>query len=58
VTGYELYIGVSFIIDKTYKQFYCRGLKEFERVPGYLLDTCLSAQDTFKQWINYFYPEE
>ena len=47
---------VPFIIDDTYKQFYYRGLKEFERVQGYLLDTCLSSQDTYKQWINYFYP--
>jgi Fic family protein len=45
---------VPFIIDETHKQFYYRGLKEFERVPGYLLDTCRSAQDTFQQWINYF----
>jgi Fic family protein len=48
---------VPFIIDDSHKQFYYRGLKEFERVPGYLMDTCLSAQDTFKQWIDYFYPE-
>jgi Fic family protein len=48
---------VPFIIDETHKQFYYRGLKEFERAPGYLLDTCLSAQDTFQQWINYFYPK-
>lgn len=48
---------VPFIINETHKQFYYRGLKEFERVPGYLIDTCLSAQDTFQQWINYFYPE-
>ena len=46
-----------FIIDETHKQFYYRGLKEFERVPDYLLDTCRSAQDTYKQWINYFYPQ-
>jgi Fic family protein len=48
---------VPFIIDEKHKQFYYRGLKEFERVPEYLLDTCRSAQDTFKQWIKYFYPE-
>ena len=48
---------VPFIIDETHKQFYYRGLKEFERVPDYLLDTCRSAQDTYKQWINYFYPQ-
>ena len=46
---------VPFIIDETHKQFYYRGLKEFERVQGYLIDTCLSAQDTYKQWVKYFY---
>ena len=49
---------VPFIIDDNYKQFYYRGLKEFERVQGFLIDTCLSAQDTYKQWISYFYPEK
>ena len=48
---------VPFIIDEKHKQFYYRGLKEFERVQGYLIDTCLSAQDTYQQWINYFYPD-
>lgn len=47
---------VPFIIDNNYKQFYYRGLKEFERVQGYLVDTCLSAQDTYNAWIKYFYP--
>jgi len=46
---------VPFIIDDNYKQFYYRGLKEFERVRGYLIDTCLSAQDIYKEWVNYFY---
>jgi Fic family protein len=44
-----------FIIDNDHKQFYIRGLREFEKVRGYLLDTCLSAQDTYSQWIKYFY---
>ena len=48
---------VPFIIDESHKQFYYRGLKEFERVPEYLLNTCRSAQDTYKQWVGYFYPE-
>jgi Fic family protein len=47
---------VPFIIDDSHKQFYYRGLKEFERVQGYLIDTYRSAQDTYNQWINYFYP--
>jgi len=44
-----------FIIDDNHKQFYYRGLKEFTNVRGYLIDTCLSAQDTYKEWVNYFY---
>ena len=48
---------IPFIIDDNYKQFYYRGLKEFERVREYLTDTCLSAQDIYKEWVNYFYGE-
>ena len=48
---------VPFIIDDTHKQFYYRGLKEFDRIRGYLIDTCLSAQDIYAEWIKYFYPE-
>ncbi|HON21404.1 MAG TPA: Fic family protein [Bacteroidales bacterium] len=48
---------VPFIIDERHKQFYYRGLKEFGSLRGYLLDTCLSAQDTYKEWIQYFYGE-
>ena len=46
---------IPFIIDDNSKQFYYRGLKEFTNVSGYLIDTCLSAQDAYKEWINYFY---
>ena len=38
---------VPFIIDNDHKQFYYRGLREFHREPGYLTDTCLSAQDKY-----------
>lgn len=48
---------VPFIIDERHKQFYYRGLREFGRVRGYLLDTCLSAQDTYREWVEYFYGE-
>ena len=44
-----------FIIDDNHKLFYYRGLKEFTNVRGYLIDTCLSAQVTYKGWVNYFY---
>jgi Fic family protein len=46
---------IPFIIDERHKQFYYRGLKEFDTVRGYLLDTCLSAQDTYREWVKYFY---
>lgn len=46
---------IPFIIDNDHKQFYYRGLREFKNVRGYLIDTCLSAQDTYKGWIRYFY---
>lgn len=45
---------MPFIIDDDHKQFYYRGLSEFERIPEYLLDTCRSAQDTYQKWVNYF----
>ncbi|MDR1723763.1 MAG: Fic family protein [Tannerella sp.] len=48
---------VPFIIDERRQQFYYRGLKEFTTVRGYLLDTCLSAQDVYIEWIKYFYKE-
>jgi len=45
---------VPFIIDERHKLYYCRGLKEWDNEPGFLTDTCLSAQDQFKQWLDYF----
>ena len=44
-----------FIIENEYKQFYYRGLKEYEKSPGYLTDTCLASQDKYTDVINYFY---
>ena len=46
---------IPFIIDDNHKQFYYRGLKEFSHARGYLMDTCLSAQDTYQEWVKYFY---
>jgi len=46
---------IPFIIDDNHKQYYYRGLKEFGKVRGYLIDTCLSAQDTYTEWVKYFY---
>ena len=45
---------VPFIIDEAHKMFYYRGLKEWDRQKGYLTDTCLSCQDQFKLWLDYF----
>lgn len=45
---------VPFIIDDELKLFYYRGLKEWISERGYLRDTCLTAQDKFKLWLNYF----
>ena len=45
---------VPFIIDDNIKLFYYRGLKEWENEKGFLTDTCLSAQDKFKAYLDYF----
>lgn len=45
---------VPFIIEDNIKMFYYRGLKEWNNEPGYLTDTCLSAQDKFKKYLDYF----
>lgn len=41
-----------FIIDDDLKAFYYRGLNEWETEPGYLTDTCLTAQDRFKVYMD------
>lgn len=43
-----------FIIDDALKEFYYRGLKEWKNEPGFLIDTCLTAQDKFKEYMDYF----
>lgn len=45
---------VPFIIDDDLKLFYYRGLKEWSSEKGYLIDTCLAAQDKFKNYLDYF----
>ena len=45
---------VPFIIDDSLKLFYYRGLAEWKTEKGYLIDTCLSAQDRFKKYLDYF----
>ncbi len=45
---------VPFIITEELKMFYYRGLHEWEHINGYLTDTCLTAQDNYKEILNYF----
>lgn len=45
---------VPFIIQDDLKLFYYRGLKEWDNEKGFLLDTCLTAQDRFKAYLDYF----
>lgn len=45
---------VPFIIEDDLKLFYYRGLKEWYNEKGYLTDTCLTAQDRYKAYLDYF----
>lgn len=45
---------VPFIITDSLKVFYYRGLQRWGSVRGYLLDTCLTAQDNYRQLLDYF----
>lgn len=45
---------VPFIIEDTLKLFYYRGLKEWDYEKGFLLDTCFTAQDRFKAYLDYY----
>lgn len=45
---------VPFIIEDRKKMFYYRGLKEWNREHGFLIETCLDGQDTYKALLNYF----
>ena len=45
---------VPFIIEDNFKMFYYRGLKEWNNEKGYLTDTCLTAQDKYKGYLDYF----
>ncbi|WP_290137703.1 Fic family protein [uncultured Dubosiella sp.] len=45
---------VPFIIEDTLKMYYYRGLKEWDEEKGYLMDTCLSAQDQYTRYLDYF----
>ena len=45
---------VPFIIEDKLKLFYYRCLKEWGKENGYLMDTCLAAQDRYKAYLDYF----
>ena len=45
---------VPFIIEDSKKMFYYRGLSEWDREKGFLTDTCLDGQDTFKRLLAMF----
>ena len=45
---------VPFIIEDKLKMFYYRGLKVWGNEKGYLTDTCLTAQDKYKAYLDYF----
>ena len=45
---------VPFIITDELKMFYYRGLDKWGDINGYLTDTCLAAQDQYKDLLDYF----
>lgn len=45
---------IPFIIEDAKKIYYYRGLSEWEREKGYLTDTCLDGQDTFRKLMSMF----
>lgn len=45
---------VPFIITDELKMFYYRGLQHWPHIKGYLMDTCLTAQDHYKELLAYF----
>ncbi|MBD5259817.1 MAG: Fic family protein [Bacteroides sp.] len=45
---------VPFIITDELKMFYYNGLKNWPSIKGYLMDTCLTAQDYFKRVLDKF----
>lgn len=45
---------VPFIIEDNKKIFYYRGLREWNNERGFLVETCLDGQDTYKALLKYF----
>ena len=45
---------VPFIITEDLRLFYYRGIQNWGKINGYLRDTCLTAQDSFKALLEYY----
>ena len=45
---------VPFIITEDLRLFYYRGIQNWGKINGYLRDTCLTAQDSFKILLEYY----
>ena len=45
---------VPFIITEELRLFYYRGLQNWGQTNGFLRDTCLTAQDSYKALLDYF----
>ena len=43
-----------FIVEDDIKEFYYRGLKEWNHEKGYLRDTLLTCQDRFQKYLDYY----
>ncbi len=46
---------VPILIKDEYKQYYYRGLREYNNEKGFLIDTCLSSQDEMKKCLDKFH---
>lgn len=46
---------VPFIITEELRLFYYRGIQNWGNINGFLTDTCLTAQDNYKELLNYFH---
>ena len=45
---------VPFIITDALKPYYYRGIQQWPQAKGFLTDTCLTAQDSYKRLLDYF----
>lgn len=45
---------VPFVISEDLRMFYYRGIQHWGSINEYLQDTCLTAQDSYKQLLDYF----